>query len=60
MNIAQCPCCKKVYTPVLERYNGETIQKQFPNAPLWQREQLISGICSKECWDKFLGVKQEV
>ena len=52
-----CPNCKKVYEPELgERKSGALIQNEFPNALPYQREQLITGICSDECWDEFLGV----
>lgn len=53
--ITTCPCCGKTYQTVLDRKNDKTIQDQYPNAPRWQREQLISGLCSDECWDRFLG-----
>lgn len=50
----KCPVCKKIYKPVLERkLPEEKIQNEFSNAPAWQREQLISGVCSDECWDKL-------
>lgn len=54
-----CPNCRKTYTPELTWPEGDNrhIQEIFPNAPAWQREQLISGICSDKCWDEFLGVK---
>lgn len=56
--IRTCPNCKKVYETVLDRPEGDNrpIQQIFPDAPSWQREQLISGICSNECWDEFLGI----
>jgi hypothetical protein len=55
-NQQQCPNCGKVYTPVLNRQHPEiAIQKEFPNAPAWQREQHISAICSEKCWKEFLG-----
>jgi hypothetical protein len=51
-----CPFCGKEYIPVLVRPPGDCrrIQQIFPNAPAWQREQLISGVCSDECWKKNL------
>ena len=53
-----CPNCKKEYRPDLgeRKYPKMLIQKEFPNATPTQREQLITGICSDECWDEFLGV----
>ena len=56
-----CPQCGKHYKPVLgERSKGDTrsIQKIFPSAKPYEREQLLTGICSDECWDKFLGMKK--
>lgn len=51
-----CPNCRKMYFPVLgERDPYKLIQDQFPKAKLWQREQLISGICSDKCWEEFVG-----
>lgn len=51
-----CPNCKKEYEPVLgERKTNLLIQQEFPNAEVWQREQLITGICSQECWNKYIG-----
>ena len=52
-----CPNCYKVYEPVLKRIDDKPIQEQYPNAPKWQREQLISGICSDKCWNEFLGIR---
>ena len=52
-----CPQCKKEYKPDLgERKTDNCIQDEFPNATPIQREQLVTGICSDECWDNFLGV----
>jgi hypothetical protein len=54
-----CPNCGKHYIPVLTRNPNDhrPIQAIFPFAPAWQREQLISGICSDECWDAYLGAE---
>jgi len=53
-----CPNCNKEYVTVLDRPKDDNrcIQKIFPESKPWQREQLISGICSDKCWDKFLGM----
>ena len=53
----KCPNCKKVYEPELgERKRPELlIQQEFPDAKGYQREQLITGICSDKCWDEYLG-----
>jgi hypothetical protein len=55
-----CPQCKKHYKPVLERPKGDNrpVDQIFPNAKLAEREQLITGLCSDECWNKYLGIKQ--
>lgn len=52
----QCPQCKRLYTPELgEREFPELcIQHEFPSATPIQREQLLTGLCSDECWDNFL------
>jgi len=50
-----CPVCKEQYTPVLGERDRRLIQEQFPNAEPWEREQLLSGICSQACWDKAFG-----
>ena len=51
----KCLVCGKEYEPVLQRPEGDArpIQQIFPNAPAWQREQLLSGICSDKCWDSL-------
>ena len=53
-----CPNCNKEYVTVLDRPKDDNrcIQEIFPESKPWQREQLISGICSDKCWDKFLGM----
>lgn len=57
-----CPQCHKYYKPVLgQRPEGDNrcIQDIFPNAKPWEREQLLTGICSDECWKKYLKVDDE-
>lgn len=64
----ECPQCKKRYIPELliidpQKFltayinwnSGVKIQRAFPASQSWQREQLQTGICSNDCWDKFLG-----
>jgi hypothetical protein len=42
---------------VLERkWPGVSVQREFPFAAPYHREQLISGLCSDKCWDEFLGI----
>lgn len=68
----RCPVCGKVYEPVLKPKPGMQaalgvgwegmIQNAYPDAPDWQREQLLSGVCSDACWDELfarLGEDQE-
>ena len=50
-----CPNCKKEYEPVLKRISDNPIQVDYPNSKPFEREQLISGICSDKCWNEFLG-----
>ena len=56
----KCPCCKKLYKPILQRKDGESIQITHPRATAEEREQLISGLCSSKCWNEFLGLPSEV
>jgi len=43
-----CPNCRKAYRPALgERDPNMLIQHQFPNATPSQREELITGYCTK-------------
>jgi len=47
-----CPNCGKAYLPYLDEKNAK---KHFKDVTPIQREQLISGLCSDECWDKYNG-----
>jgi len=51
-----CPQCGKHYKPKLTRPKGDNrcIQDIFPNAEPWEREQLITGLCSDECWNRYV------
>lgn len=51
-----CPQCGKRYKPILgkRKHPDWLIQQEFPHAETWQREQLISGICSDECWERYI------
>ena len=52
----RCPNCLNEYNAVLERKSPDvSVQVEFPDSEPWQREQLISGICSDRCWDEFIG-----
>jgi hypothetical protein len=55
--IKVCPNCGKEYKTILDRKDDRNIQEQYPNVPAWQREQLISGLCSNKCWNRFLGLE---
>jgi hypothetical protein len=56
-----CVVCGKVTTVELEvdkfqRWqDGEHIQHVWPDKTLMERETLISGVCSDECWDSLFG-----
>jgi len=57
----RCPNCGKHYIPDLgerKRYDMN-IQQEFPNATSIQREQLMTGLCSDQCWQEFLGPEPE-
>ena len=53
-----CPQCNRAYRPELgERQQPNIpIQQEFPHSKSYQREQLITGLCSDECWNTYLGV----
>jgi hypothetical protein len=53
-----CSICHTTYLTELKRPDGDDrpVQEIFPREPRWKREQLISGICSDECWREFLGI----
>jgi hypothetical protein len=54
-----CPNCQKHFRPILgERKTDLCIQDEFPNAEPWEREQLLTGLCSNRCWNKYLGVER--
>lgn len=54
-----CPQCLKNYFPILgERKTNMCIQDEFPRAKPYEREQLITGLCSDACWNKYLGVEE--
>lgn len=66
----QCPNCGKTYIPDLAKrpdfparvtqwkVERELVQNVWPESEgftTMQREQLQTGICSDECWEKYLG-----
>jgi len=52
----KCPNCSKTYNTVLNpKHPDKLVQHEFPNATPIQREQLVTGLCSDECWDEYLG-----
>lgn len=50
--LQRCPVCGKCYLPDLDR---EDCTIPWVQATPIQREQIISGICSDECWDRLFG-----
>ncbi len=48
-NYQLCPHCKKIYP-------FSQIDPNIGNE--MDREQHISGICSDECWNRFLGINR--
>ena len=67
--IVSCPQCNRVYQAELSKTDPQfrehfqewkfrrgLIQNIWPDATPIQREQLQTGICSDECWNKYLGV----
>jgi len=67
MLVKRCPQCEQGYEPTLSHNKkgmenwkgGMLIQNAFPNATPIAREQLLTGICSDECWEEFLGINHE-
>jgi hypothetical protein len=55
----ECPVCHTAYLievdeDKFERWQaGEHVQDVWPEKSTIQREQLISGVCSDECWDEL-------
>ena len=52
-----CPNCKKRYTPELperEQNDRRAIQEIYPHSKPYQREQLLTGLCSDRCWKQYL------
>jgi Zn-finger nucleic acid-binding protein len=59
VELKRCPNCGKVYEPELDRKHPEiVIQEEFPKAKPYQREQHITGLCSDECWNEYLGITE--
>lgn len=64
-----CPICRRDYTPdlalkpdFLERFirwkrREGYVQDIWPDATWIEREQLLSGTCGEECWDKIFPAK---
>jgi hypothetical protein len=56
---AVCTVCDKIEYVVLDKQKydrwvaGELIQNVWPEKTAAQREQLVSGTCSDQCWDKL-------
>jgi hypothetical protein len=50
-----CPQCGKQYYSSLGVIPGSrnAVQKDYPHAQPWEREQLITGICSDDCWVQY-------
>lgn len=59
----ECPICHTEFVPTLltepgwqekvQRWmGGEFVQNVWPEASDMDREQLMSSICSNECWDR--------
>jgi hypothetical protein len=55
-----CPQCQKHYKPKFERPKGDRhcIQEILPDAKPFEREQLLTGLCSDACWKKYLGISK--
>jgi hypothetical protein len=57
----KCPNCLEEHSMMVDKnkYNrwraGEKVQMVWPEMTPAQREFLITGICSDECWNEYLG-----
>ncbi len=57
-----CPACNKETSTSVSKagyekwQSGKLIQDCFPELSPTVRERLITGICSDDCWNKFLEV----
>ena len=69
MTKTECPQCHKKYVADLTKepdweqklalyLSGRLIHRVWPEATGLQRE-LMTGICSDECWNNYLGVPEE-
>jgi hypothetical protein len=54
--LTRCPMCRRQYPlPFGPRPNeGRRIQDQFPKATAAQRETYLTGLCSDDCWNRWL------
>jgi len=62
MSIKVCPNCGKEYETDLEARDPRDprpIQKIYPDAEPYQREQLKLGLCSDKCFDEYVGTEEE-
>jgi hypothetical protein len=60
LNQIICPQCAVAYYPKLgNRKTDLVIQKEFPDATSAEREQLVTGICSDQCYTDYLGPPPE-
>lgn len=60
-----CPNCGAEDSVVVEKdkyvrwVKGEHIQDVWPEMPTTQREQIMTGFCSDECWIEYIGPEEE-
>jgi len=51
-----CPNCHRTYETILNPSNTDSdswIKNEFPKSQWWEREQIISGMCSDSCFNDF-------
>ena len=57
-----CPNCGKTHNVAMTQEqaydweHGGKVQEVFPDWSPSEREKLLTGMCSDECWNKYLGV----
>lgn len=58
---SNCPVCGKgtrvemTRSQLLAWRNGAKVQELFPEWSTIERETLMTGICSDDCWEKYVG-----
>lgn len=49
-----CPNCRKAYEPYFD--SKEEAKQKASKDEKYKIEQYITGLCSDECWNQYLGI----